>query len=237
MGRVNSPLEAAGKLLSPLAPLHPNAALNYPSPLSHLSVQLLASSLSVVDSPARSRAAIAPSRQELEDWFKSEIQPHERSLRGYLRVRFPRLNDLDDLVQESFARATRIRETDSVSSPKSLLFTIARNLAFSRFRHDQVVSVESMADLTVLRVLEDAPDAAEHASRSQEIEALQAALRDLPARCREVLILRMAHGLKHCEIAAKLRISENTVNNQLMIGYERCRRFLGARGITGAPPS
>src|SRR5258706_7278593 len=52
--------------------------------------------------PASSLSAVSPSN--LSRWFAEEVQPHESSLRSYLRAVFPLLPDIDDLVQESYAR-------------------------------------------------------------------------------------------------------------------------------------
>ncbi len=167
-------------------------------------------------------------------WFQEEIQPHERSLRAYLRVRFPTL-DADDLIQDTYTKIFKIRRGSPVESPKSLLFTLARNVAISLLRHENVVTMESMADLSDLRVLVDSPDAAESACHAQEIEIIKESISDLPERCRQVMTLRLIYGLRHKEIAQQLGISEHTVNNQLTLGLERCRRFLSARDIKSFP--
>jgi RNA polymerase sigma factor (sigma-70 family) len=167
-------------------------------------------------------------------WFAEEVQPHEFSLRAYLRTRFPQLRDLDDLVQEAFARVVRIRMSGPVNSPKSLLFTTARNAAFDIFRRQKIVHIEGIADLESLHVLEESPDAAESASHAQEIQLVADAIRALPTRCRQVFTLRKIYGLSYREIAEKLNISENTVNAQITMGVERCRQYLVARGVEGS---
>jgi len=175
--------------------------------------------------------------EERSKWFSEEVQVHERSLRAYLKVRFPTLHDLDDLVQETYAKVMRVREAGPVTSPKSLLFTIARNTALSSFRRQQVVSVESIGDIDRLCVIAETPNAAEILSQNQEIELLREALQELPRRCRQVLTLRMTYGLSYREIALQLGIAEHTVNNQMSLGLERCRRFFMARGVnTSAHP-
>jgi RNA polymerase sigma-70 factor (ECF subfamily) len=62
-----------------------------------------------------------------------------------------------------------------------------------------------MADSSVLQ---DSTDITESVSRSQEIELLADAIRALPTRCREVLLLRKIQGLSQKEIANRLGISE-----------------------------
>jgi RNA polymerase sigma-70 factor (ECF subfamily) len=58
---------------------------------------------------------------ELFRWFAEEIQPHEPALRAYLHGRFPTLRDLDDIVQDTYARLLRAKESGSIRHPKALL--------------------------------------------------------------------------------------------------------------------
>lgn len=163
-------------------------------------------------------------------WFLEQVQPHEPALRAYLRERFPMLRDVDDLVQESYARLLRAHCAGRVEHAKAYLFAAARNVAFDVLRRGQIIAVESVAEIETLRVAEDEPDAAERATSEQEMELLREAIAALPERCREILTLRKLTGLSHREIAHKLGLSENTVNNQLTIGVLRCRDFFRAHG-------
>jgi RNA polymerase sigma factor (sigma-70 family) len=171
-------------------------------------------------------------KSENTRWFADEVQPHESSLRSYLRAVFPALPDIDDLVQESYARLIRARETGRVGYAKAFLFTTARNAALDVFRRRKVVSIEGMGDLSALSVIEEAPDAADAVNKQQELELLSAAVRDLPERCRQVLTLRLLYGMAQREIAVELRISEHTVKAQLAKGMRRCADYFEARGVS-----
>src|SRR3546814_1597359 len=50
----------------------------------------------------------------------------------------------------------------------------------------------------------------------QELARLEAALDDLPARCRETFVLRKIDGLSQRETAEKLGVSEATVEKQMV---------------------
>jgi RNA polymerase sigma-70 factor (ECF subfamily) len=170
-------------------------------------------------------------KSETARWFSEEVQPHESSLRSYLRRVFPSLPDVDDLVQESYARLIRAREAGRVSYAKAFLFTTARNAALDFFRRRQVVKIDGVADLETLFVVEDRPNAAEAVSKQQELALLAEAVKTLPDRCRQVLTLRLMYAMSHKEIAAELSISDQTVKAQLAKGMRRCADFLAAHGL------
>lgn len=173
-----------------------------------------------------------PQDPEQARWFAEEVQPHEGSLRSYLRNKFPGHPDIDDLVQETYARLLQARESGGVRAPKSFLFATARNAAFDFFRRRQVAAIDGIAELELLPVLEDRPGVAETVGHDQELQLLAEAIQSLPDRCRQVLTLRKIYSLSHREIAAKLGISEHTVNAQVAIGVLRLRDYLAARGVT-----
>lgn len=169
----------------------------------------------------------------LSNWFTREVQPHESALRSWLRAMFPTLaENRDDLVQESYLRLIRARETGEVRQPKAFLFTTARNLALDLFRRRKVVTIEPVADMASLSVMEDRPGVADAVSRQQELELLAEAVRDLPDRCRQVMTLRLLYGLSHKEIAAELAISEFTVKAQLAKGMRRCAGHFERHGVS-----
>jgi RNA polymerase sigma factor (sigma-70 family) len=175
---------------------------------------------------------VSSPRSEQARWFAEEVQPHESSLRRYLRGVFPSLPDVDDLVQESYARLIRARESGRVGYAKAFLFTTARNAALDIFRRRKVVAIDGVENLAALSVAEDRPDAAEAVNKQQELELLSAAVRDLPDRCRQVLTLRLLYGMSQKEIAADLGISEHTVKAQLAKGMRRCADYFEERGVS-----
>jgi RNA polymerase sigma-70 factor (ECF subfamily) len=163
-------------------------------------------------------------------WFAEEVQPHEPSLRSYLRGLFPSFPDMDDLVQDSYLRLLHAREAGKVRYAKAFLFTTARNIAIDFFRRRKVVKIDGVADLSALPVIEDKPDIADAVSRQQELQLLSQAVRQLPERCRQVLTLRLMYGLSHKEIATELSLSPHTVKAQLAKGMRRCADYLEKYG-------
>lgn len=176
-----------------------------------------------------------PVETEHARWFADEVQPHESALRAYLRHRFPKVADVDDVVQESYIRLLRARQAGPIASAKSYLFTTARNVALALLRRPRIFSEEAVSDDSPLRLIESAPDAAELVSQRQEIALLLEAIDGLPSRCRAIFIMRKLEGVAQKEIARRLGLSEQTVQVQVARGARKCVEYLRSRGVT--PPS
>ena len=174
-----------------------------------------------------------PQDQDTAQWFLTEVQPHEVQLRRYLHgIAMPA--DIDDLVQESYARLLRERTKCEIRSPRGLLFATARNAARDLFRRRNVAQTSSVAEIESLCVLDDTPGTAEIVSRRQEVRLLETAISRLPERCRAVLILRKFENLSHREIAARMGIAEHTVEAQLTKALRRCEEFFAANNALPA---
>lgn len=170
-------------------------------------------------------------------WFTEQVLPHEPLLRAWLRSRFPRGVELDDLVQEAFARVLRARAAGAaMRSPKAFLFATARNLALDTLRRRHVSGEDTLVSFETLDVLDAGDDIPATVDRHEKLERLTLAIQSLPERCREVMTLRKVYGLSQKEIAARLGISECTVSAQLTIGVRKCTEsFARDRREEGLP--
>jgi RNA polymerase sigma-70 factor (ECF subfamily) len=168
---------------------------------------------------------------EHDRWFQDEVVVHHEALRAWLSGRFPGITDVENLVQETMTRVWQTRMNTAVSSPRSLLFTTAHNLAIDQLRRQQIVPMQPLTEIADLRVYEESPTPAEATSHNQELELLTQALQSLPEKCRQVLTLRKIYGLSQKEIAARLNISEHTVEAQVGNGMRRCAAFFARLGL------
>ncbi|MEI6139887.1 MAG: RNA polymerase sigma-70 factor [Mariniphaga sp.] len=117
-----------------------------------------------------------------------------------------------DLVQEVFIKFWNDREKTEIRfSIRSYLFVSVKNKCFDLHR-------KRTADLKVLEITKDfdIPEESFDTYVLSELESLfNKSLEKLPERCREVFELSRFHGLKNREIAAKLNLSEKTIENQV----------------------
>jgi RNA polymerase sigma-70 factor (ECF subfamily) len=164
-------------------------------------------------------------------WFSEEVQPHEASLRAYLRHSLSSLADVDDLVQECYARLLRERDRGEVRSNRAFLFAVARNAVRDLIRRRAVADAMPITENVTLPVLEEGANVVALVSRREELAILTEAIQALPERCRHVFLLRKIQGLSQKEIAARLGITENTVETLVAKGARRCADHLRAHGV------
>lgn len=188
------------------------------------------SDLPAVSLPPTNPNDISPVRSP-EDWFASEVQPHEPILRSYLHGIFPAVRDVDDLVQESFLRIWKTHATRPIRSARAFLFQVARHLAVDLLRRNTISPIGCVTDLGASNVIDEKPDAAEVAVCQEELVLLARAIHALPSRCREIVVLRKIKCLPQKEIARMLGISEQTVQVQVLRGVKRIENFLRRRGV------
>jgi RNA polymerase sigma factor (sigma-70 family) len=172
-----------------------------------------------------------PVDTEQSRWFTMEVLPHEAALRAYLHSQFPRLQDSDDVIQETYSRLLREKDAGRINHPRAFLFTAARNVALDLFRRRRTSGADAVTHLDAVHVVEERPHAAEVISRQQELEILAEAVRALPERCRQVIMLRYLKGCSYKEIAAQLNVSLETVKTHMAKGVSRCSEYFEARGL------
>ncbi|MGH7555784.1 MAG: RNA polymerase sigma-70 factor [Longimicrobiales bacterium] len=138
----------------------------------------------------------------------------------------------EEIVQDVFVKLWRNRGTWEVrTSVGAYLYTAVRNGALNhvhRRRTEERVYQEAARDAGARRAM-FAPSAAERMESEQIADEVRRAIERLPARCRQVVILRWQHQLKHAEIAEVLGISIKGVENHLARGMQALRKDLGAR--------
>ena len=146
-------------------------------------------------------------------------------------------SDVEELLQETYARLLVAAASDEpeVRSVRGFALTIARNVAFDWLRHRQVVPIELVADMEALEILDENEQVEEIVNHHQELAMLVKAIQELPERCRQVFTLRKVYGYSQKEIAARLGISENTVEQHLTRAARLCAQALFDQPVVTGP--
>jgi len=154
----------------------------------------------------------------LNSWFAREILVHEGALMRYLLRRWFAREEIHDLRQEIYVRVYEAASKARPTMPKSFMFTTARHLMTDRLRRGRVVSIEAVGDIDALNVMVDEITPDRRMDAHQELKRLADAFDRLPDRCREVVWLRRVEELSQKEVAARMGISEKTVEKQIAKG-------------------
>ena len=139
-------------------------------------------------------------------------------------------HDIEDIVQETFARCYEASRSTPIRHPRSFLLTTARNLAINHVtsadnkRTDRVASFDELAVSLYTRPLEHGVEAQE------QFLLLCRAVSQLPVQCRRAFILKKVYGLSRKEIAAYMGISESTVQKHVAKGLLMCSEYLERSG-------
>ena len=170
-------------------------------------------------------------RHDLDRWFVAEVLPLEGMLMRFLARNWRDTSEIADLRQEVYARAYESAGRGLPDRTKPFVFMIARNLMIDRLRRRQVVSIDTLADLESLNVATEEANPERLASARQELKMLRTALDSVPARQREVIVLRKIDGLSQREVALQMGIAESTVERQLSQGIRFLADALSDTGI------
>lgn len=168
--------------------------------------------------------------ESLDSWFKREILVHEEALVRYLTRCWPNRADIVDLRQDTYVRVYEAADKSRPRAPKSFLFTTARHLMTDRLRRQRIVAIDAVGDFDALNVMTGEPSPEERTSAHQELRRLAEAIDGLPPRCREVIWMRRVDDLPQKEVAARLGVTQKTVEKHVMKGM----RLLAETMLRGA---
>jgi RNA polymerase sigma factor (sigma-70 family) len=169
-------------------------------------------------------------RAEQTRWFVDEVHTHDIALKRYLRNSFPNLRDVEDIAQESYIKIWKHRAADPIRSARTFLFNIAHHLALDRLRRVRRSPIDPLVRVDNVCAIDQTPAPYETLNRAEKVQWLIEAIDALPARCRDVVILRKLQLLSQRDTAARLGISEKSVEAHLARGLERCRALLSHGG-------
>jgi RNA polymerase sigma-70 factor (sigma-E family) len=126
--------------------------------------------------------------------------------------------EAQDVVQEAFARAlARPKALTDIDNPEAWLRTVAINLVRRRWRRRRLLDTILLRDRPVQRLIEPGPEP----DRTDLTEALRA----LPQRYREVVVLHYLADLSVDEVASVLSVPVGTIKSRL----SRARTALAAQ--------
>ena len=140
-------------------------------------------------------------------------------------------DESENIVQEIFIYLWEHRDIiETLQNLNAYLFTLAKNRCIDYFRKEMVREVrkgslseienrELQLKLYSLEAFDN-----DRLSDADIEEILNNAINRLPERCREIFIMSRLQNLRYKEIAEKLNVSPNTVENQIVIALRKLKK-------------
>ena len=153
--------------------------------------------------------------------FDQVVLPHLDAAYRLARWLVGNQHDAEDAVQESSLRALRYFQTFSGGNGRAWFLRIVRHTCYGWRNHMTAVPTE-LFDEEQHSVVGAAKDPEALLLQADDVELIDEALRNLPRRFRELLVLRELEGLSYQELADVLDIPIGTV----MSGLSRARRAM-----------
>lgn len=187
----------------------------------------------------KSTAEIQLTHMAEHDELISQTVRKERSrLFNFIRKQIPDEEEAEDILQDVFYQLVETyRLMKPVERVSSWLFTVARNKITDRFRKKKAVPVSQLErindegeTLTIIDLIPDPADGPEAEMLAEMImEALEAALDELPAVQREAFVLHEIEGQSFEQISQQTGVKVATLISRkryaVLFLRERLREF------------
>jgi RNA polymerase sigma-70 factor (ECF subfamily) len=168
-----------------------------------------------------------------------ELLPHLDAAYNLARWLIGNPADAEDIVQEAYLSALRYFGRFEGGNSRAWLLTIVRNTTYSWYRKHQARKPDTAFDEGLHTPTGD-DDPESLLLQRADTQMVERAISALPARFREVLILREMQGLSYKEIAGVAGLPIGTVMSSLSRARGRLRHLIAAelsRSPAGKTPA
>lgn len=146
---------------------------------------------------------------------------HRKVLAAYLAQRLLRVEDVEDILQETIANVLQVEDPSLIRAPKSYFFIVARNLVSRQLQANAKEMLHEIEDMDLNAIPGDDISLEQQIDGQLQFRAFVKAVSQLPAQCRKVFLLRKIYGWPHKKIASRLGISISTVERHITIALSR----------------
>lgn len=120
----------------------------------------------------------------------------------------------DDIVQETWIRANAANAV-MPDNPRAYLYRTAHNLTVDHLRRQGREKAGSVPEGELAGLADDSPSPEQAVGSRDELAVVRDAVLELPERTRQVFVLARIEGLTYREVAARLGISDSSVQKHL----------------------
>jgi len=153
-------------------------------------------------------------------WLATEVMPHEPAVRGWLRRGRHLHADIDDIVQEAYAKLVCLADISDIQNVRAYFFRTAHSVVADRLRRKNVIALTSIAEVDHLQAgIEEITPEDSLAGRN-ELQLLADMIERLPDKTRRVFVLRRVSGLSQKEVSQRTGIPESTVEKHIAKAFK-----------------
>jgi RNA polymerase sigma-70 factor (ECF subfamily) len=157
------------------------------------------------------------------------VIPQEQKVRGALRRLGVAESDIDDLIQDAYCRLATLTSVDHIDRPGAYFMQIVKNAWRDGLRRARVVRLENFTENASPIVEDEASGVEATIFAREQLSLIEALLATLPERCRTIFTWKRMEGISQREIARRLGVSENVVENDVQKALRTIQRAL--RGV------
>ena len=157
----------------------------------------------------------APAATEA-DWLDALARKYRPALNRYFGKRLRQRADVEDLVQEVLVRLAVRGDSRSIEQPESYLMRTATNVWRDYLRKRKTHAADTHEEYQEEHQLREDNDPVNVLQGKESIEALLAALEELPKRTRQVFVLCRIEGMRQKVVAARLGVSVSAVEKHMI---------------------
>ena len=170
-------------------------------------------------------------------WLAQHILPREPSLRAWLARRRVEGLDVDDIVQEAYARLAAMDSVKGVRHPHAYLLQTAHSIICTHLRRSQVVSIRAVEDAELWRFECQEASPERTISDRDELHRVGEIIASFPKQVAAVFMLRRVEGLSQRDTAQRLKVSESTVEKHMAKGIRLFMDAIARSGISSSGAS
>jgi RNA polymerase sigma-70 factor, ECF subfamily len=165
--------------------------------------------------------------------FEEVVLPHLDAAFNYARWLAKNEADAEDVVQDAYVRALRFFSSLRGEDARAWLLAIVRNTWYGRFGRREDPNRTTVLDEFNADRPDDALNPEAEMMQRQTVDHVRAAIEQLPADFREVIVLRELEGLSYKEIAGVAGIPIGTVMSRLARARDRLTAILDPAASQG----
>lgn len=168
---------------------------------------------------------------------------HGTRLEKFLARKMDNPEDAAEIAQDAFLRLHRMEQPEQLDNARAFLFQVANNLAIDQLRrktlHFRFLNMEKShaVDGEPLDINAIAASPEQIISAREKLDAIYAAVDELPFKTKQAFLLHRKNGLSYNNIAREMNVSVSSVEKYILQALKHCRARLAIYYEEGGPAS